>query len=59
MHRYTAKADDWSIYYVIECESYPQAVRIEKHVKRMKSRVYFENLVKYPEISEKLKSKYR
>ncbi len=57
-HRYTARTDDREIYFVIECETYSQAVNIERHVKRMKSRVYFENLLKYPEISAKLKLKY-
>jgi len=57
-HSYTARADNWEVYFVIECETYSQAVNIERHVKRMKSRLYFENLVKYPDISAKLKLKY-
>ena len=35
------------------------ALRIEKHVKKMKSSKYLENLIRYPEIIEKLKSQYK
>ncbi|MEY3084859.1 MAG: hypothetical protein RL037_1039, partial [Bacteroidota bacterium] len=31
---------------------------IEAHIKQMKSRKYIENLVRFPEISQKLKDKY-
>jgi putative endonuclease len=31
---------------------------IESHIKSMKSKMYIENLRKYPAISEKLKEKY-
>jgi len=31
---------------------------IEKHIKSIKSKVYIENLIKYPEMAEKLKGKY-
>jgi len=38
--------------------TYAQARMIETHIKRMKSRKYIENLMKYPAIAEKLKEKY-
>ena len=57
-HRYTAKANDWKLFLTIECTSYSQATRIEKHIKKMKSSVYINNLLKYPEMIEKLKLKY-
>jgi putative endonuclease len=56
---YTKKANDWVLYYSIGCKSLQQALSIEKHIKRMKSRKYIENLVKYPEISEKLLDQYQ
>ena len=56
---YTQNADDWTVFFAIECISRKQAVNIEAHIKRMKSRKYFEDLKKYPEISEKLKLKYQ
>ena len=58
-HKFTAKADDWSLFLKIDCQSKPQALLMEKHIKNMKSKVYIENLLKYPEISIKLLDKYR
>ncbi|NOR88384.1 MAG: GIY-YIG nuclease family protein [Bacteroidales bacterium] len=55
---FTAKADDWSLYFKISNLGYAQSRNIEAHIKRMKSRTYNENLVKYPEIVEKLKQRY-
>ena len=57
-HRFTAKADDWTLFLSIECESYSQAVKIEKHIKAMKSSLYIKNLIKYPDIIIKLKEKH-
>ena len=56
--KFTAKADDWEIFIEISCSSIEQARKIEKHIKGMKNKVYIQNLKKYPEIIEKLKSKY-
>jgi len=56
--KFTANADDWEIFIEISCSSIEQARKIEKHVKEMKSKEYILNLKKYPEIIEKLKSKY-
>ena len=56
---YTKAADDWIVYYSLECSSRKQAVNIERHIKRMKSRRYIQNLVTYPELGEKLKMKYQ
>lgn len=49
----------WELKLEIKCESKSQAIKIENHIKRNKSRKYLENLQKYPEISEKLKEKYK
>ena len=57
--KYTAKADDWVLYYVIECQSIEQARKIEKHIKKMKSKKYIENLKRYPEITQRLLKKYQ
>lgn len=57
-HHYTAAVNDWELYFLIECESINIAVRIERHIKKMKSRVYIENLKKYPEMVERLKTKW-
>ena len=56
--KFTAKADDWEVFLSIQCQSITQARRIEKHIKRMKSRKYIRNLKIYPEIIDKLKAQY-
>ena len=56
--KFTHNADDWILYHKIECPSKDMALKIEKHIKAMKSKIYIENLKKYPEISQKLFSKY-
>lgn len=48
----------WILKFTINCESKSQAIRIENHIKRNKSRKFVENLQEYPEIAEKLKEKY-
>ena len=58
-HRYTAKTDDWKLILFIECHTYSQAIKIEKYIKNMKSSVYIQNLLKYPEMLDKLKEKYK
>jgi putative endonuclease len=56
MHRFTSAANDWEEFLFIECRDATQAIRVEKHIKKMKSRKYIENLKKYPEIIVKLKA---
>jgi len=55
---FTAKADDWELFFSIDHLHYAQARMIEKHIKKMKSKTYIQNLKKYPEISQKLIAKY-
>ena len=55
---FTKKAKDWSVFLLINCATKQQALKIEKHIKRMKSRVYIENLKKFPEIVKRLKERY-
>jgi putative endonuclease len=55
---YTAKAEDWTLYLRIDDLTYEQARGIEAHIKRMRSRLYIENLIKYPEMVAKLIIKY-
>ena len=57
--KYTYTVDDWELFYSILCESRVQAIRIEQHIKKMKSRIYIHNLKKYPEITKKLLKKYK
>jgi putative endonuclease len=48
----------WRYFHVIETPNKSIAIKIEKHIKRMKSKSYIINLTKYPEMSEKLLKKY-
>ncbi len=57
-HRYSSRSSDWQIYLIIDCVNYSQALKIEKHIKRMHSKIYIENLHAYPEMIEKLKREY-
>jgi len=55
---FTAKGTPWIIFLHFECQSRLQARKIETHIKKMKSKKYVRNLIKYPEIIDKLKEKY-
>jgi len=55
---FTAKVNDWLLFWNNDDLEYKQARKIEEHIKRMKSKVYIENLKKYPEIILKLKERY-
>ena len=55
---FTAKAEDWILYYKIDGLQYKQARNIEAHIKRMRSRKYIEYLQLYPEIMKKLADKF-
>ncbi len=57
--KFTSNAKDWILYYKIDCTTKSQALAIEAHIKRMKSKVYIDNLIKHPEITTKLLEKYR
>ena len=56
--KFTHRADDWIMVYEMKCNTKGIALAIEKHIKSMKSKTYIENLMKYPEMEEKLKAKY-
>ena len=57
--KFTHNASDWTLYLKMECESKNQAMLIEKHIKKMKSKIYIQNLIKYPEIIDSLCLKYK
>jgi putative endonuclease len=53
-HRFTAKANDWTLYLFFKTETYAHAVRIERKIKSMKSSKYIMNINKYPELKNKI-----
>jgi len=57
--KFTASGKPWVLFTHIECISTNQARKIEAHIKSMKSAKYIKNLMHYPEIILKLKTKYQ
>jgi putative endonuclease len=55
---FTSQACDWEIQTVIACENRTIALKIEKHIKSMKSKVYVNNLTKHEELRERLISRF-
>ncbi|MGF7137805.1 putative endonuclease [Roseimarinus sediminis] len=53
-HRFTATADDWEIFLIIDVSNYSHAVRLERKIKAMKSKTFILNLKKYPELLQKI-----
>ena len=56
---YTAQTTDWELFLSLKCECINQALAVERHIKRMKSKAYIRNLEKYPEMREKLLNLYK
>ena len=56
---YTSHTDDWVVFLEIGCDTYAQAMKIEKHIKRMKSRKYIMNLKLYSDIIKRILEKYK
>ena len=46
------------VYFELKDLEYQVSRKIEAHIKKMKSRKYIENLIRYPEIIQKLIEKY-
>jgi putative endonuclease len=53
-NKYTSIGIPWIQFLEIQCKSVSQAIKVEKHIKEMKSKVYIQNLKKYPELVQKL-----
>ena len=53
-NKFTYNANDWELQLKIDCQSQAQAIAIESHIKKMKSKKYIENLKTYPEMIVKL-----
>ncbi|MBE8725001.1 GIY-YIG nuclease family protein [Flavobacterium hungaricum] len=58
-NKYTANANDWTLFLNFTCTNKIQALSIEAHIKKMKSKKYIENLAEYPEIIDKLLLRYK
>ena len=56
--KYTHGRKDWKVFLEIECKTHAQARRIESHIKKMKSKIYIQNMKDYPEMIDKLLERY-
>ena len=54
---FTSITSDWELFLTIQVKDFNHALRIEKHIKRMKSKTFIQNLKKYPELLEKTVAK--
>lgn len=55
---FTSSTQDWQLFLVLPCNTVSQAMKIEKHIKKMKSKKYIQNLKAFPEMAEKLIEKF-
>jgi len=51
---FTTKYEDWELFFSIDNISTSTAYKIEKHIKKMKSKTFIQNLKLYPELVAKL-----
>jgi putative endonuclease len=59
LNSYTSYVDDWELFFSINELHFSQARDIEKHIKKMKSKRYINNLKIYPEIVVKLRARFK
>jgi putative endonuclease len=55
---HTSNYNDWVLMAALPCRDRSHARNVERHIKKMKSRKYIENLIKYSEMREKLIDRY-
>ena len=55
---FTAKADDWVLFWSMDGLPYAGARALENHLKKMRNRQYYQNLKRYPELVAKLRAKF-
>jgi putative endonuclease len=56
---FSAKADDWEVFFLIDNLEYKQAREVESHIKKMKSKKYILDLKKYNELLTKLVERFK
>ena len=55
---FTVKGIPWELFHTIECQDWHQALCIERHIKKMKSKKYIQNFRKYSELSDTLLQRF-
>lgn len=56
---FTSKGIPWKLFFAIDGLTKSQAYGIEKHIKKMKSTKYIFNLKEYPELVQRLKTRFQ
>jgi putative endonuclease len=56
---YTAQTDDWELFLLLPADDYSHAIRLERHIKSMKSRRYIASLKKNPDLVNRLLDRTR
>jgi len=56
--KFTLKGIPWTLFLTIDCNSRTEALKIEAHIKKMKSVKYVNSLKEFPEIITRLKAKF-
>ncbi len=54
---YTTSAEDWQLKLSFECESKEEASYLERFIKRMKSRVFIEKIIRDPTVLKEILNK--
>jgi len=52
--KFTARGGPWEIFFSIDCQSKEHAHKVERLIKSKKSRIFIENMKKYPELRDKI-----
>lgn len=55
---FTKKGQPWELVFKLKCKTKKQAQKIEKHIKKMKSKRYIQNFIQYKEIQERILCQY-
>jgi putative endonuclease len=50
----TKRGQPWKIFLTMQCKSISHAMKLERHIKNMKSKKFILNLKKYPELIERI-----
>ena len=56
--KFTAKVDDWELFFSIQCNSLVQARKIETYLKNMRNTKYYTWLSQNPDAAERIKERF-
>ena len=56
---HSRKGIPWKIFLTLECDNMNHALKVEKHIKKMKSRKFIFDIEKFPDLRKRVIEKYR